>query len=192
MRLGHPRRIMDSLQILAVLLGVFLQACGAPPAWVKEGSGGLNKKEGERSLYGVGSVVGVRNEPLAWEAAENRARAELAKSFQTYTAYLMRDYAASTSAGDFTKSTEEQNIERAIKTFTAVTLNGVRPVGRYRDEESDTYYVLAKLSFKEMQDALIEAKELNSEVRDFVRKNGERLFDRLEQEEAKQREAQGR
>ena len=97
----------------------------------------------------------------------------------------MRDYAASTNAGDFTKSTEEQNVERAVKTFTAVTLNGVRPVDRYKDEDTSSYYVLTKLSFKEMQETLQQAQELNAEVRDFVRKNAERAFQQLEKEEAK-------
>lgn len=165
--------------VFALLFG----ACGGAPDWVKEGSGALNKED-SKSIYGVGSVVGVKNEPLAWEAAENRSRAELAKSFQTYTAYLMRDYAASTTARDFTKSTEEQDIQRAIKTFTNVTLHGVRPIDRYQDEEKGAYYVLTKLSFKDMQEALVEAKELDRNMREFVQKNGERLFDRLEQEEA--------
>ena len=133
---------------LSLLVSV-LASCGGPPNWVKEGSGPMNT-EGGKAIYGVGSVIGVKNEPLAWEAAENRARAELARTFETYTAYLMRDYAASTNAGDFTKSTEEQNVERAVKTFTAVTLNGVRPVDRYKDEDTSSYYVLTKLSFKEM------------------------------------------
>ena len=70
----------------------------------------------------------MRNEPLAWDTAENRSRAEIAKTFETYTAYLMRDYAASTTAGDFSRNSEEQNIERAVKTFSAVTLNGVKPM----------------------------------------------------------------
>ncbi|HNP61010.1 MAG TPA: hypothetical protein PKM72_09235, partial [Nitrospirales bacterium] len=135
--------------------------------------------------YGVGAVVGVKNEPLAWETAENRARAELAKTFRTYTAYLMQDYAASTSGGNFTKSTEEQNIERAVKTFSAVTLNGVRPIDRYKDDETSTYYVLTKLSFAEMKEALQQAQELDEEVRDFVRKNAEKAFKKLEEEEAK-------
>ena len=74
--------------------------------------------------------------------AELRARADVAKNFETYSAYLMRDYAASTTAGDFTRNTEEQNVERAIKTFAAVTLSGVRPVDRYKDEKTGTYYVL--------------------------------------------------
>lgn len=177
------------LQRWALCIGGFvfvvvLGGCGGAPDWVKEGSGALNKDD-SKSIYGVGSVVGVKNEPLAWEAAENRSRAELAKSFQTYTAYLMRDYAASTTAKDFTKSTEEQDIQRAIKTFTNVTLNGVRPIDRYKDEEKGAYYVLTKLSFKDMQEALAQAKELDQNVREFVQKNGERLFDRLEQEEAK-------
>lgn len=169
---------------VAVVMILGLAACGGPPTWVKKGSGALNKKE-DKAFYGVGSVVGVKNEPLAWDAAENRARAEIAKSFSTYTAYLMRDYAASTTAGDFTRNTEEQNIERAIKTFSAVTLSGVRPVDRYKDGDSGTYYVLAKLDLKDMKESLQQAKELNADVRDFVRKNAERLFDKLETEEEK-------
>jgi LPP20 lipoprotein len=170
---------------LAVVLLVSLVACGGTPKWVSQGSGVMNNKD-DKAFYGVGSIIGIKNEPLAWDAAENRARAEIAKNFQTYTAYLMKDYAASTTANDFTKSTEEQNVERAIKTFSAVTLNGVRPVERYKDEDSGTYYVLAKLDLKDVKNKLEESKELNAEVRDFVRKNADRLFEKLEKEETKQ------
>lgn len=178
-----------TLGVGCLFLLLTVVGCGGPPTWVKEGSGAMNEA-GDKAIYGVGSVIGIKNEPLAWETAENRARAELAKSFRTYTAYLMRDYAASTNASDFTTATEEQNVERAVKTFTAVTLRGVRPVDRYKDEEKAAYYVLAKLSFKDMQEALTQAQELDPEVRGFVQKNGERLFERLEQEESK-REAAG-
>jgi len=165
-------------------LSCVLMACGGPPNWVEEGSGAMNQDD-SKSIYGVGAIVGVKNEPLAWEAAENRARAELAKTFRTYTAYLMQDYAASTTAGNFTKSTEEQNVERAVKTFTAVTLNGVRPVDRYKDEDTSTYYVLTKLSVEEMKNVLQQAKELDVEVREYVKKNADRLFKQLQEEEAK-------
>ncbi|MGH7230636.1 MAG: hypothetical protein ACREJU_04670 [Nitrospiraceae bacterium] len=168
---------------MGVVMVAALTACGGPPKWVKQGSAAFGEKE--KAFYGVGSIAGVKNEPLAWDAAENRARAEVAKTFETYTAYLMRDYAASTTAGDFTRNTEEQNVERAIKTFSAVTLNGVRPIERYKDEKNSTYYVLAKLNLQDMKDAMAQAKELNSQVRDFVRKNADRLFERLEKEEEK-------
>lgn len=177
-----PRQLWQST-ILGVLIIGTLTACGGPPTWVTKGSAAF---DGEgKGFYGVGSVIGVRNEPLAWDAAENRSRAELARQFQTYTAYLMRDYAASTSAADFTATTEEQHVERAVKTFVAVTLNGVHPVDRYKDEDDHSYYVLTKLSLDDMQSTLEKAAELDSEVRDFVRKNAERLFDELEKEENK-------
>ncbi len=167
---------------LAFVIG--LTACGGPPTWVKKGSGAFNEKD-TKAFYGVGSVIGVRNEPLAWDTAENRARAEIAKTFETYTGYLMRDYSASTTAGDFTRNTEEQNVERAIKTVTTATLSGVRPIERYKDEKTGTYYVLAKLSLEDMKNNLDQMKELNAQVRDFVRKNADRLFERLEKEEEK-------
>lgn len=179
---GLLAKLTRSGLALALLIG--LTACGGPPTWVKKGSGAYNDKD-SKAFYGVGSVVGVKNEPLAWDTAENRARAEIAKNFETYTGYLMRDYAASTTAGDFTRNTEEQNVERAIKTITTVTLSGVRPVDRYKDEKTGTYYVLAKLSLEDMKNNLEQAKELNAQVRDFVRKNADRLFERLEKEEEK-------
>jgi hypothetical protein len=169
---------------LALLLLVGLGACGGPPTWVKKGSGAYNEKS-DKSFYGVGSVVGVRNEPLAWDTAENRSRAEIAKTFETYTAYLLRDYAASTTAGDFSRNSEEQNVERAVKTFSAVTLNGVKPIDRYKDDKTGTFYVLTKLSLEDMKNNMDQAKELNSQVRDYVRKNADRLFERLEKEEEK-------
>jgi hypothetical protein len=56
---------------------------------------------------------------------------------------------------------------------------------RYKDEKSGTYFVLTKLSLEDMKNNLEQAKELNSQVRDFVRKNADRLFERLEKEEDK-------
>jgi hypothetical protein len=38
---------------------------------------------------------------------------------------------------------------------------------------------------EDMKNNLEQAKELNSQVRDFVRKNADRLFERLEKEEEK-------
>lgn len=76
-------------------------------------------------------------------------------------------------------------MERAIKTVTTTTLSGVRPIDRYKDEKSNTYYVLTRLSLDEMKNNLEQAKELNKDVRDFVRKNADRLFERLEKEEEK-------
>ncbi len=151
---------------------------------MKEGSGVRNQDD-SKFIYGVGAIAGVKNEPLAWEASENRARAELAKTFRTYTAYLMQDYAASDTAGNFSKSKEEQNVERVVNTFTSVLLSGVRPVDRYKDEDNTIYYVETKLSFDDMKALLQQTQELDADVREFAKKNADRVFTTLQQKEVK-------
>ena len=165
----------------AVLL---LAACSGSPKWVSKGGGYMSEKD-KKAFYGVGAVTGIRNEPLAKETADNRARADLAKYVDTYTADLMRDYAASTTAGDFTKSSEEQNVERAVKTFVSAHLSGVQVVDRWEKDEKNgkIIYSLAKMDLASFKDSVAQMKELNEAARDFVRKNAERAFDRLQQEE---------
>src|SRR3972149_5922456 len=177
----------------AGLVGLIGCAKKVPPAamapdWVMKGSAAFNEG-GSRVFYGVGGVSGVKNKPLARTAAENRARAEIGKVFETYTASLMRDYMASTTGGAAvtgdTATSEEQHVEQAVKTFSAVTLSGVMIIDHWTDPADGTEYALAKLDINNFKNSLDKAKELNSEVRDFVRKNAEKAFDKLEAEEMK-------
>lgn len=168
------------LAAICTILG--LVGCQSTPKWVKTGS---YKPEEAKAFYSMGEVMGIRNEPLAWDAAENRARAQMVKVLSTYTAYLMRDYAASTAGLDLTRTAEEQHVEVATKTFAAATLNGVRPVDRYKDEKKGIYYVVVKMELDDVKDMLMHSTELNSQMRDYVRKNADRAFERLEKEEQK-------
>lgn len=169
---------------MCVAAMLLLASCSGTPKWVSKGGGYMSEKD-RKAFYGVGAVTGIPNEPLARETADNRARADLAKYVDTYTSYLMRDYAASTTAGDFKKSTEEQNVERALKTFVAVHLSGVQVVDRWEKDEKNgkVTYSLAKMDLASFKDNVGQMRELNDAARDFVRKNAERAFDRLQQEE---------
>ena len=76
-----------------------LPACGGPqagnvpahlqgvqyPDWVLKGSGAFGGDAGN-VFYGVSSVSGVRNHALARTTAENRARSEIGKIFEVYSA----------------------------------------------------------------------------------------------------------
>jgi hypothetical protein len=182
-----PRTKTAKVYIATMVFGsvfaiMILTACESTPKWVKRGS---YTGENAKAFYSMGEVMGIRNEPLAWDAAENRARAQMVKILSTYTAYLMRDYAASTAGFDLKKTAEEQHIEEATKTFAAATLNGVRPVDRYKDEKKGIYYVVVKMELEDVKDMLMQSKELNSQMRDYVRKNADRAFERLEKEEQK-------
>lgn len=182
MRARAPWTQVAVMVVGGLFATLIMSACESTPKWVKTGT---YTGQDSKAFYGIGEVMGIRNEPLAWDVADNRARAQIVKVLSTYTAYLMRDYAASTTAGDFKRTGEEQNIEEATKTFAAATLNGVRPVDRYKDEKKGIYYVVVKMDLEDVKDMLTQSKELNSQVRDYVRKNADRAFERLEKEEQK-------
>src|SRR2546421_12340748 len=117
----------DKTLILTVVVAtgaLLLAACSSVPKWVDKGGGYMNEKDG-KAFYGVGAVMGIRNEPLAKETADNRARADLAKYMDTYTTYLLPDHATSTTSAEVTNASAEQNAERAVKTIVSSYCSGV-------------------------------------------------------------------
>ncbi|MEM7674895.1 MAG: hypothetical protein AAF449_02715 [Myxococcota bacterium] len=153
------------------------------PDWVMQGGGAYG---GEKSvLYAVGAKSGIKNPGLLRNAADNMARAEMQKTIETYTASLMKDYSSSTATGDLTNSSEEQNVEQAVKTFAAGTLNGVQIVKRWIHPVDGTMYSLARWDLDGLMDKLDKAKELSQRVKERVRRSAERAMADLEREEAK-------
>lgn len=112
------------------------------PAWVVRGAG---FEEG--SVYGVGSVSGVANPALARSTAENRARKEVSRVLETYSASLMQDYAASLSEGGGAAASETQVVEEAVKTYSARLLKGVEIRDHYAAPGGGALYALAELNF---------------------------------------------
>jgi hypothetical protein len=190
---------MKTVKLVAVaVLAVVTFACGPKPEpvnastplagteypeWVMKGSG-AGKAGDARVFLGVGMAGGIKNAGLAQTTADNRARAELSKVFEVYSASLMKDYMASTTAGDMTASSEEQHVEQAIKTFSANTLSGVQITDHWYAPDG-TVYSLATLDLEAFNDAMSKSNELSPAVRDRVRKNAEKVHMDLEAEEAK-------
>src|SRR5688572_30139599 len=179
---------MRSLIVGSVL---FLAACGggqkqsstgiaAPaeaPEWVHRGS--VVQKG---SIFGVGSVSGIANTPLAQDTAKNRARAEISRILETYSASLMKDYQASTTAGDMSASSEEQRIEQAIKTFSANLMNGTEQKDMWLDGNSNTWWVLVELDFDRAREAAAAQAEMSKGLKDWVDQNGDKVLEDLEGE----------
>lgn len=156
------------------------------PEWVKKGSGAFSKEKG-KLFYGVGSASGIKNNSLLRTTAENRARNEVAKVFQVYTASLMKDYMASTTAGEMNVTSEEQHVEQAVKTVTAMTLSGVEIIDYWQNPTTGEFFALARLDLMAFKENLEKTKELNAKVRDYIRQNAEKLHEQLEEEEEKLR-----
>jgi hypothetical protein len=155
------------------------------PEWVNKGSGAFKDGGSGAVFYGVGMASGIRNRALAVSAADDRARAEIAKIMNTYVAVLGKSYMASTTAGDMSKSSEEQHVQQTLKTFAKFTLNGTQIVDHYKDPSDGTMFSLCKLDLAGVKKSLEDAKDLDGKVRDYVRTNAEKAFDEMQGEEAK-------
>jgi hypothetical protein len=188
---------------LSLCLGIFaaaavLGACGPKktdqpavanaPDWVNKGSGAFKDENGKPAIYGVGILQGVRNVGLAWPAAEDRGRGAIVKILNSYATVLSKDYAASVSAGDMSKTSEEQMVSQTQKIFAQFQLHGATPVNKWIDRSDPSgpvYYALVKLDMASVQQSLSESKDLDGKVRDYVKANADKAFDELSAEEAK-------
>lgn len=157
-----------------------IQSLGAPD-WVVKGSGAFGGEKG-KVFYGIASASNIGNTALLRSTADNRARNEVAKVMQFYTASLAKDYAASTTAGADKAVSEEQHVEQAVKTVTAMTLSGVEIVDHWQNPETGEFFSLGRLDLTSFKDNIEKAKELDAKVKEYVKGNAERLHQQLEKE----------
>ncbi|MFQ5715983.1 MAG: hypothetical protein ACE5GQ_02660 [Nitrospinales bacterium] len=152
-----------------------------PPEWVVKG-GGAYDDSGGKAFYGVSSATGVKNYSLQRIASDDRARNDLAKVFEFYTKSLTKDYLAHTTAGDFEATSEEQNVEVAIKTVTVATLMGVQIIDHWEHPYRNELFSLARLDLEKFKQNLDQYKELSKEIRDAVKERADKLHEELERE----------
>ncbi len=188
---------MKQVKLLCVVLvGILFSACASAPkvekaycsdgrelpAWTVKGGMAFPGDIG-KVFYGAGMSSNIANPALLRESADNRAINELAKQFEVYTASLMNDYMASTSAAD--KQSEEQHVETVKKTVVKQTLNGVMIVDRCQERVSGMYYSLARMDMDKFKEAIAKKAELSDKMKEYVRANANRMLEKLEREEEK-------
>jgi hypothetical protein len=154
------------------------------PDWVLRGAGAMTGDKG-KVLYGVGSAPKMVDISMQRDRALNRGRRQILQIFNTYIAYMMKDYARSTTAGDMSKESYEADVLQVQKTISIGDLNGAQLADTWRDPADGTIYTLVILDLAAVTDILANKGDLDAKLRDYVRANADKAFDDLEKEEAK-------
>ncbi len=154
------------------------------PEWVVKGSGAFSGQQ-VKVFYGVGSAAEMKNPSMLRMASEDRARAALAKEIQVYTASLQKDYMESMTARSAHATSDSQLVESAIKTVTAMTLRGVQIVDHWQNPATGELFSLARVDVELLKNNLDQTKEIDPNVKEYIKKNADHLHEQLEQEEAK-------
>jgi len=84
------------------------------------------------------------------------------------------DYASATNNAD-----NEQAIARQIKSATKVVLSGVQIIAHWRDKRTGNIYALAELDMKQVKDTLKTVEGLNEDMRIYLDKHGDNIFDSM-------------
>lgn len=200
--MGKALRLIFALLVVAGLLAGCGSTKGAErvtettpiqdlkaPDWVVKGSGAFGGQHG-KVFYGVGSAAEMKNPSLLRMASEDRARAALAKEVKVYTASLQKDYMESMTAGSARATSDSQLVESAVKTVTAMTLRGVQIVDHWQNPATGELFSLARVDIELIKDNLDQAREIDPNIKDYIKKNADRLHKQLEQEEAKTKDQQ--
>ncbi|MBI4652252.1 LPP20 family lipoprotein [Candidatus Desantisbacteria bacterium] len=177
-----------SFFVLIIFAGVFFTSCASAPSkpdWVMQGSGAFKKKK-KKTFYGVGIAEGISSEALRRTTADNRAIAEISKQLSVMSTSLMRDYMSSATATEEEKSKGEQYVENTSKTFSSNMMSGVKIIDRW-EGKNETMYSLAELNLDDLVNMSDKVNQLSQAVRDHIKANAEKAFDKLNEEEQKRK-----
>ncbi|MCK9583027.1 MAG: LPP20 family lipoprotein [Endomicrobiales bacterium] len=176
---------MNHIKFLSLAVGIALlfgcSSMAKKPEWVLKGSGAF--KSEKKVLYGVGIAENITSEALRRTTADNRAIAEISKQLSTMSTSMMRDYMSSASDAEKAKASGDQYVENTVKTFASNTISGVKVVDRW--DEGKVTYSLAELSIDDLKAMTENISQLSSEIREHIKANAEKAFDKLSQEQEK-------
>jgi hypothetical protein len=192
MKIASPEH--QSCKILvSVTLLLVLAACGGgktvvesdlgikgAPDWVNKGTSVLNDRDG-RLFHGVGSSPAMGDESLQRSTADDRARAEVARMLSTYMDVVSNDYVAASGAG--ANASSEQAVSRQVKAVTRLNLSGSKIIGRWKDGRTNTVYSISELDLKHIKSTTQGAKEMNEDLRRYIDRNAENIFDKVSAKE---------
>jgi hypothetical protein len=152
---------------LVMSAAVGLMACASAPKvaqnggpeWTNRGGGAFDAPHG-KGFYAVG-IGEAKKASFRRKQSDNRARAEIAKIFNTEVTSLWKDYQANTSDGD--KDNYEEHSQEAAQIFTDVKLAGVQIVDHWVSPDG-VEYALAYLSLDAFGDTLDKVEKLNKKA----------------------------
>lgn len=190
---GHRQKFFPVL-LLPLLALPFLWGCAAKkpaqpraaaaapqparPAWVDKGGSAITGDRGEKILYGVGLASGVADPALRREVADASARADLARTLQTWVAASVKVYRESTAKSG--AATEAQHFESTMRDFTKAKLVGSQIVDHWMDPRENALYALAALSLdKRSLEEYLRDQGFEEAERKQVVESAERAFDEL-------------
>ena len=180
-----------TIRLFTVLSVLLLVACSSKtvvesdlgisgaPDWVNEGTQYLNDKGG-RLFHGVGQAPVMGDASLQLSTADNRARAEVARILSSYLDVVSDDYSAASGSGE--NAANRQSVSREIRNLTKVNLSGVRIIGHWKHEKTQTIYAIAELDLDKVKQTTGMVDTMNGDLKRYITDHSDNIFDSVSKE----------
>lgn len=183
--------MMNKMKIVKGVLFalVIISACGKKaPDWVIKGAGAFGNS---KKFYGVGVADMTKSEYMDRTRCDTRARAEIAKTLNTYIASLVTDFVENNR--DFFSPEKEgldEFTQSIIKAVAEATLVGSQIIDRYIDKDKKVHYCLAELNADEAITQLMNKmrEAAKQQHRAIVKERSDEMLKKLDEELKKKSE----
>ncbi len=148
-----------------------LEIRGAPQ-WVNDGTTCMMIQD-HRWLQGVGSAPPVGNNKLQVSMSEGRAKRMLERLLSDYLEALSADYLAVTKSAEGKPAVSQQ-----FKGLGKKLLAEAKANARWQQSSTGIMYSLVQLDMKTVNEGAANSQDLDAEIRDYIQKHGNRIFER--------------
>ncbi len=163
-----------------------VNALAGAPEWVVGDCKIYLAKIGRKEmLCAAGAVGGSRNIALMKQNSAQRARVELANMLQTRIKGMVRDYQRSVTGGENygTAADDEQFVESTSKSIVDMTLSGTESIATWASQTGELW-TLVVLDTETFVKALSNMKQLDANIVQYIERNAENAFAKLDEETA--------
>lgn len=142
------------------------------PEWIRKGNAAFSDF-GKNAYYGVGSISGISNLPLATKAAEEQARANLVEGIKSNLDRIFKQYSSSARGNGEEES--GQDVRDALKSKVSAVLVGAFVIDHWYDQSNGRIYALVRMEIDSAKRNML--KQLNDGgSKDYVKENADSAF----------------
>lgn len=174
--------------IIITILGFVILACepGEKDNRVDKGKkirdGKIVKlKKGDKVLFGIGRVKGIRNHSLARITAGNRARAKIVQTGKTIISRLVREYKAS--------HRKKMDVNPLLQRLNKAAMADIGIITNKYIPNKRIWYSLARLDLADFLENIAGLKQVDPKIRDYIRRNALRVYTELEKKNPNQKKS---
>lgn len=145
------------------------------PDWVNSGTVLLHAKD-NRLFHGIGHASAMDTTSLQKSAADDKAKAEVARVLSAYLEQISRNFIAQVKSGE--ASITGELLTRQLSNITEHNRSRTKIRGSWHDPRTGIVYSIAELNLRQVKNSLA-TLDINEQLRRYIETHADSIFDQV-------------